>query len=161
MKHELHCIGQCYSVCILHCITERNKSVNFVSRTSQNLLIFNVHEINRTSIFRDFIFALSNSLNGVYIRRAYTISRRWVMCMCMCTVLTLLIKKKNKWHAETQTSKTVKITEWNFTFQLTEWWLNSIWMVADWRRERVFSVAFQSPFSRLNGRDISVTFQSI
>ena len=51
-------------------------------------------------------------------------------------------------------------TGWNLTFQSTEWWLNGDWMMT---RKVVFgriSVTIQWPFSRLNGRHISLTFQS-
>ena len=51
-------------------------------------------------------------------------------------------------------------TGWNLTFQSTERWLNGGWMATEWWRERWISVAFQPPFSQLNGRYISVTFQS-
>ena len=42
-----------------------------------------MHEINRTSILYDFIFALANLLNGVYIDSASlanvdTISTHWI-----------------------------------------------------------------------------------
>ena len=52
-------------------------------------------------------------------------------------------------------------TGWNLTFQLTEWWLNGGWMATELWRERWISVAIQPPFSQLNGRHISVTFQSV
>ena len=50
----------------------------------------------------------------------------------------------------------VKNTGWNLSFRSTEWWLHSGWMAT----HVVFS-RIQSPFSRLNGKHISITFQSI
>ena len=45
-------------------------------------------------------------------------------------------------------------------WMVTEWWLNGDWMMTGKVDFSRISVTIQWPFSRLNGRHISVTFQS-
>ena len=52
-------------------------------------------------------------------------------------------------------------TGWNLTFQSTERWLNGGWMATEWWRERWISVAFQPPFSQLNGRLFQLPFSQL
>ena len=47
---------------------EKNKSVNFLSGTSQNISILETHEIDRIFVLCDFIFALLNSFKDDCIR---------------------------------------------------------------------------------------------
>ena len=61
----------------------------------------------------------------------------------------------------TQSSRQTPTTEWNLTFQSTEWLLKGDWMVTGKVDFSSISVTIQWPFSPLNIRPISVTFQSV
>ena len=53
-----------------------------------------------------------------------------------------------------------KKSDLSVDWMVTEWWLNGDWMVTGKVDFSRISVTIQLPFSRLNGRHISVTFQS-
>ena len=82
---------------------EKNKSVNFLSRTSQNISILETHEIDRIFVLCDFVFALLNSfkddciratnltnINTIVVNILVTINLHRENCPLFCRLLTVL-----------------------------------------------------------------------